>query len=74
MIKFKFRLFLQISMNNLLSLHRKMTLRGMETVTELYECCPGFTRKEGDFGCEKGMKLAIKANLALRKKYNVMVL
>ena len=27
---------------------------GMEKVTEIYECCAGFTRSEGDYGCPQG--------------------
>ncbi|XP_045157797.1 transforming growth factor-beta-induced protein ig-h3-like [Mercenaria mercenaria] len=33
------------------------TPRGQETTVELYECCPGFTRAQDDFGCMQEVPL-----------------
>jgi len=34
--------------------HSRFGRNGMEKVTEIYECCAGFTRSEGDYGCPQG--------------------
>ena len=36
-------------------LFRYVTPDGTETVTETYECCAGFARSPGAYGCDQGM-------------------